>query len=262
MLTPSMKHRFANQFLFALSLALTAQNALFAASEKVELKGPLPTQGAVALPANQADPNAMGGFSAPGADAIMTPDLLLVTPSNSTKEPAKPLKDLIGTALKLQIDRSDIVFDKLRGIMITVTNETNRPLVIDGEKATAIVGGKDYSCVPVSTIQQAIVPPHRTIQNFEELLTKALPAAATVGAAPTVRDIKVSRKPVLERYGPDELRRKIEYSRFGRRIVWTNQKIQGIVYFQTNDDLTGAKMSIPTTTLFDSTDAAILTVSP
>jgi hypothetical protein len=262
MLTQAMKHVFANQFLFAVSLALTAQNALFAASENVELKGPLPTQGAVTLPATQTDPNAMGGFSAPGADAIMTPDLLLVTPSNSAQEPPKPLKDLIGTALKLHIDRSDIIFDKLRGIMITVTNETNRPLVIDGEKAVANVGGKDYSCVPISTIQQAIVPAHRSSQAFEELLTKALPAAVTVGAAPTVRDIKDSRKPVLDRYGPDELRRKIEYSRFGRRILWTNQKIQGIVYFQTNDDLTGAKLSIPTTTLFDNKDTAILTASP
>jgi hypothetical protein len=257
-----MKRNFVIPYLFAFSLSLMAQNALSAASEKVELKGPLPTQGAVELPANQKDPNAMGGFSAPGADAIMTPDMLLVTPSTSTPEVPKPLKDLIGTALKLHIDRSDILFDKLRGIMITVTNETNRPLVIDGEKAVAIVGGKDYSCAPVSAIQQAIVPLHRISQNFEVLLTKVLPAAATVGAAPTVRDIKESKRPILQRYGPDELRRKIEYSRFGRRILWTNQKIQGILYFQTNDDLTGAKVTIPATTLFDNKDTSMLTTSP
>jgi hypothetical protein len=257
-----MKHASALPYFFASILALTVQNTLLAESEKVDLKGPLPVQGAVTMPAHQTDPNAMGGFSAPGADAIMTPDMLLVTPSNSTQQPPKPLKDLIGAALKMHIDRSDIIFDKLRGIMITVTNETNRPLVIDGEKAVANVGGKDYSCVPVSTIQRAIVPAHRSSQAFEELLTKALPAAVTVGAAPTVRDIKESRKPVLDRYGPDELRRKIEYSRFGRRILWTNQKIQGIVYFQTSDNLTGAKLSIPTTTLFDKQDTAILTASP
>ncbi len=262
MLIQSMKRTSAIPSSLFLSLALSAQMPLLAASGSVELKGPLPTSASIQVPATQTNNNDMGGFSAPGADAIMTPDMLLVTPSSSTQEPPKPLKDLIGTELKLHIDRTDIVFDKLRGIMITVSNQTNRPVMVDGEKATAIVGSNSITCVPVSTIQLAIIPVHRGKQSFEELLTKAFPAAVTVGAAPTVRDIKVLHKPILDRYGPDELRRKIEYSRFGRRILWTNQKVQGVIYFQTSDDLSTAKISLPATTLFDNKDTGTLTSSP
>lgn len=262
MLTLSMKSNFLIASLFAFSLVLTAENGLFASSESVELKGQIPTPGADPLRAKQTDANGMGGFSAPGADAIMTPDMLLVTPSKPAEKTATPLKDLTGTALKLQVERSDIVFDKLRGVMISVTNATNRPLVIDGDQGTATVGNQTYTCVPVSTIQQAIIPSRKARQELEEVLTKAVPAAFTVGASPTVRDILESRKPVLQRYGPDELRRKVEYSRFGRRILWTNQKVEGILYFKTDSELKAARISIPATTLFDSKDTSILSAAP
>jgi hypothetical protein len=189
----------------------------------------------------------------------MTQDMILVSPDNPQRLVGKPLSDLTGTALKMKIDRSDIVFDKLRGVMITVTNETNRPIVVDGDQAKALIGGKSYDCAPVAVIQQAIVPHRGITQEFENILTHAVPAAVTVGASPTIRDFEVSKKPILERYGPDELRRKVEYSRFGRRILWTGQKMQGIVYFQTSDQLAGARIEIPATTLFDNSDTAPLT---
>jgi hypothetical protein len=262
MLTLSMKSNFLIAGLFAFSLVLAAENRLFASSESVDLKGPIPTQGTVQLRAKQTDANGIGGMSAPGADAIMTPDMLLVTPTKQAEKTATPLKDLTGTALKLQIERSDIVFDKLRGVMITVSNETNRPLVIDGDQGTATIGNQSYTCVPVSTIQQAIIPPHKGRKELEEIFTNAIPAAATVGVVPTVRDILQSRKPILQRYGRDELRRKIEYSRFGRRILWTNQKGEGVLYFKTESELKGAKISIPVTTLFDTKDTSILSSAP
>ena len=262
----SMNRNSALASLFALSLVMTAPSPLFAESEPA-LKGPIPAQASTSVPVNpvppkQTDTDGMAGFAAPGAGAMMTPDMLLVTPSNPTQQAVKPLKDLIGSHLKIQIDRSDIVFDKFHGVMITVSNETNRPVVVDGDKGTANAGGEEFTAVPVSAIQQAIIPLHKTSQDFEQLLTKAVPAGATVGVAPTLRDIRQSRKPVLQRYGPDELRRKIEYSRFGRRILWTGQKVQGILYFQSDADLTGAKITIPATTLFDAQDTSMLTSAP
>lgn len=255
-----MKFKFALASLFALSLALACRNAVFADSAPVQLRLQTPEN---ATPSQQKPPDAaIGGFAAPGADAVMTPDMLLVTPSNEAQEKPPPLKDLIGSALKMHIDRGDIEFDKLRGVMITVTNDANRPVVVDGDKAIASVAGTKYTCVPVSTIQQLIIPPRHRNQKFEEILTKAVPAAVTVGAAPTVRDIRNSRKPVLQRYGPDELRRQIEYSRFGRRILWSGQKAQGILYFQAESELQGESVVIPATTLFDAQDTATLTSSP
>jgi hypothetical protein len=275
-------------FLTALTLVLSARNFSFGLSES-ELRGPIPAKSTpIAQPAAQpstlpvtakstadsppalrsgtsAQPavsEPMGGFSAPGADSIMTPDMLLVLPSNSKQEAPQPLSELTGKSLRLVIDRSDIVLDKLHGIKITVSNDTNRPLVIDGEKAKANIGATEYICVPVSTVQQMIIPPHKQYQAFEDLINQALPAAVTIGAAPTIRDIKISRKPILERYGRDELRRKVEFSRFGRRVLWTNMTIQGILYFETDADLTHAQITIPATTLFDNTDTALLTASP
>jgi hypothetical protein len=204
----------------------------------------------------------MGGLSAPGSDALMTPDLLLVNPGNPAQQSAKPLKAYIGMSVTLHIDRRGIAFDSLRGILVTVTNEIDRPLVLDGDKAQGVASGKTYQCAPLTTLQQIIMPSHTNKDVLESIYRNILPAAITVGAVPTIKDFKKSRLPVLERYGPDEERRQVEQSRFGRRILWPHQKTQGIVYFETDDTMDGAKIEIPATTLFDTTDAGMLVSSP
>jgi hypothetical protein len=219
MLTLSMNRTFTIAGLLTLGLGLTAQAARSAASDSVELKGPIPTQGAASVsmpasmpvsvpdsvpvsvpihtavptttPAGQTDAGAIGGL-APGEDGTMTQDMILVSPENPQRLVGKPLSDLTGTALKMKIDRSDIVFDKLRGVMITVTNETNRPIVVDGDQAKALIGGKSYACVPVAVIQQAIVPRRKISLDFEYIMIQAVPAAITVGASPTIRVFEIS----------------------------------------------------------------------
>jgi hypothetical protein len=264
-----MKRTFTTFHMLALALAATSQAASFAISEN-DLRGPItPTVSGQATHTQSAgmtstSPNngQMGGLSAPGADALMTPDMLLVTPTSNTKQAPVPLSSLVGNALKLTVLRSDVTFEKFRGILISVTNGTNRPLVVDGDQATAVLDGHTFKCAPVATIQQSIVAPRRLSTEFEELLKLALPAALTVGAAPTIRDIKESQRPVLERYGPDELRRKIEFTRFGRRILWTSQKVEGILYFESDEPLKNAQIVIPATTLFDNKDTSKLTSTP
>jgi len=260
-----MQRTFKTVFLSIFALAATAQNAWPAAADNVELKGPITTKGTTSVfePAAAGPQDAGSGLGlAPGEEGTMTRDMILVSPENARQLVGKPLAELAGSGLILQLDRKDITFEKLRGIMITVTNNTNRPVAVDGDQARAIVAGKGYLCVPVSAIQQAIVPHHKPSQEFMEILAHVVPAALTVGAAPTLRDFQISRKPVLERYGADELRRKIEYSRFGRRILWSQQKVQGIVYFDGTQPLAEARLEIPATTLFDSKDAATLSAGP
>jgi len=243
-------------------LSLSANTAALAGPEDIQLKGPISADGATDIPTLKNDPNAPTNISAPGADAVMTRDMILVAPTQSANHPTTSIKDLVGNTFKVQIDRADIHFDDFVGVKITVSNETDRPLVIDGEKAQILVNGQTLTSVPVATIQQAIIPIHKTSQDFKDLVTLALPAAVTVGAAPTIRDIKENRKPFLERYGPDEVRRTVEFSRFGRRILWTQQKVQGIIYFQTKDNLSSAKLVLPVTTLFDTKDSTLVTVEP
>jgi hypothetical protein len=262
-----MKRTFTTFHMLALALAATSQAASFALSEK-DLRGPIApavsgqakqAQPTVTTPSAPANNGQMGGLSAPGADALMTPDMLLVTPTASTQQNPVPLGALVGNALKLNVLRSDVTFEKFRGILISVTNGTNRPLVVDGDQATAVLNGHTFKCATVAAIQQSIQAPRKISTEFQELLTLALPAALTVGASPTIRDIRESQRPVLERYGPDELRRKIEFTRFGRRILWTNQKVEGIIYFESDEALKTAQIVIPTTTLFDNKDTSKLT---
>jgi hypothetical protein len=255
------------------ALALTTQNVFPALADDVPLKGPI-TPGTAPVVSDPVTPvvtepvtpplrdSGSGLGLAPGEDGTMTQDLILVSPENSKTLVGKALAELAGSELKLQVDRSDVVFEKLRGVVITVTNNTNRPIVVDGDLAKAKINGQDFACVPVSAIQLAIVPHHNITQEFEDILVHVVPAAFTVGAAPTLRDYRNSKKPVLERYGPDELRRKIEFSRFGRRILWTQQKVQGIVYFDGSQPLSGARIEIPAATFFDNKDAATLTSGP
>jgi hypothetical protein len=200
----------------------------------------------------------IGGLSAPGADAMMTPDLLLVNPSKPASANPDPLTTAVGKTLTIKIDRRDIAFDKLHGLMITVTNQTDRPLVVDGDKAQVTAAGTTIKSAPLTVLQHAIIPPHTTAYVIHQFNTQVVPAAVTIGVYPTVEDIMENNKPVTERYGPDQERRSVEEERFGRRVIWPHQKTQGIIFFETADSLNDAKLQIPAATLFDPKDAATI----
>jgi hypothetical protein len=204
----------------------------------------------------------MGGLSAPGADAMMTPDLLLVKPTNRSKQAAEPLKAYINAGLTLQIDQRNISFEHLSGVQITVNNQTGRPLMVDGTKATVTNGGATLTAIPVTVLQKAVLPKTGLEHAMASIGTKIVPAAVTIGVVPAVKDEFKMRKPVLDRYGSDEQRREVESSRFGRRIIWPGQKTQGILYFQTEESLAGSHIQIPAATLFDTQDACVLSSTP
>ncbi|PWT96511.1 MAG: hypothetical protein C5B53_09530 [Candidatus Melainabacteria bacterium] len=200
--------------------------------------------------------------AAPGADAVMTEDLLMVDPAQkpSAPQPA-PLKAFVGQSLTITVERSDICLEKLQGVMVSVVNETSRPLVLDGDNAEAIGDGANYKCAPLLTIQRSVLPDRSGKAMAKGFFTKVLPAAATVGLVPTIEDISTMKKPIRLRYGPDELRRLAEASRFGSRILWPHQKTNGIVYFDSAQNLTGTKITIPVQTLFDASDKSVLSAT-
>jgi len=195
--------------------------------------------------------------NAPGADAMMTQDLLLVNPNKSGQAP-QPLQSFVGQTLKISVDHSKIDFRKLAGIKITVINDTTRPLVIDGKEAKAIVGTKTYQNVSLPVLQKKVLPRKGLEANAGRFVTDVVPATVTVGATPTVEDYIRLEKPIRKRYGSDQRRRSAEITRFGERILWPHQETQGILYFQTSEDLSKAKIQIPAHTLFDAPDKAIL----
>ncbi|HEY9680564.1 MAG TPA: hypothetical protein V6C86_03135 [Oculatellaceae cyanobacterium] len=249
------------RFRLAVSLLLTSLLSPVAIAQaeqgNLELRGPVPTQGTTAVPENQ---KPVAGFIAPGADAMMTQDMLLVNPTPGSNAAPRPLQAFIGQYLKMDVERTDISFDGLSGIKVLVVNETNRPLIIDGTLAEAVVGGKTFKAIPVETLEQAALP--TKMSTLDTLMKKILPATVTVGAVPTLKDFKEMKKPVLDRYGPDEVRRRVELSRFGRRILWPHQQTEGVFYFEADSELTGAKVTAPASTLFDNKDSVILGSTP
>lgn len=192
----------------------------------------------------------------PGAEAVMTPDLLLVSPASKEGTHAPlPLSAFIGQNLVLKLERSDIVFHGLQGVMISVINDTSRPLVLDGDSAKATIGAQSYACASLTALQKSIMPAHDKKAMANGVFTKFLPAAATVGLVPTIEDIHRIKQPIPSRYGPDESRRTGEASRFGKRILWPHQKTEGVVYFAASAALNGAAIEMPVHTLFDTPDS-------
>lgn len=254
-----------------ISLSLLAGSQLLAPVLADELKGPIlqdSQQGTTALPDKDKEQGMAGLGTAPGADAVMTQDMLLINPSgsgqnNANATPTQPLTAYIGMTLKLNVDPREVEFEDLHGLAITVVNDTTRPLVIDGDSTSAKVGDKSYKSAPLTALQLAVSPEHGIARVPIDLITIVAPTAATIGAYPTVRDlINYSKDPLTHRYGKDQERRVVEASRFGKRILWPHEKTVGIVYFQTKDSLNKAKVEIPVTTLFDKKDSGTLISSP
>ncbi len=224
------------------------------------LKGPITDmKGSSELPgANQ---DSMAGLGAPGSDAIMTQDMLLVNPNTNGKQPL-PITGYIGMTLKMNVDSNIIKFKHLRGLAVTVTNDTNRPLVIDADEAVAKSGNKAYKCAPLTAVQLAVNPANNLGRVATDMVTKVAPAAASVGAVPTISDFYKYTKPPLTRYGKDQERRVVESSRFGKRILWPHEKTQGIIYFDSKAVLDKVAIEIPVATLFDKKDSGVLTSAP
>ncbi len=193
---------------------------------------------------------------------VMTPDFLLVNPRATGTLPV-PLKELMGTELQWHVQRSGTVLGGLCGLQVTIINDTNRAVVVDGDKAKIIIntasGIKNYPCVSVAELQACILPSQALAAKLKRTMNSIIPAAVTVGLQPTIKDVIISKRPVLQRYGTDENRRVAEATRFGKRILWPHEKTQGIVYFKSSDSLAGAKIEIPVNMLFDPQDKAMIT---
>lgn len=197
--------------------------------------------------------------TAPGADSVMTPSLLLVSPINKGSAQAnEPLKAFIGQSLILKVEDSNINIGSMHGIMISVVNDTSRPLVLDGDNAKVTIDSQTVTCAPLIALQRSVLPKHDAKTMTAEVFTKLIPAALSVGLVPTIRDIKTIRKPIRERYGPDERRRLMEASRFGKRILWPHQQTKGVVYFQDIETIAGSKLEMSVHTLFDIPDCTII----
>ena len=184
-------------------------------------------------------------------------DILLNT-QGGEPTPKTPLATIAPEKLAVSIEPAQVALNNLRGIQIVVKNNTDRPVVINGDMASVMCGGQKMQAVSLAQIDVSTCPmvtPKEQRKRFAE-------AALSVGWIPTIEDQKIQNGPILARYGCDESRRINEISHFGRRVLWPGDSTGGVLYFLTDQSLKGLTIQLPVNTLFVNTDGALLTILP
>jgi hypothetical protein len=168
----------------------------------------------------------------------------------------QPLQAIVGVQATLTIMPGQVQLKKFRGLKIRVTNDTDRPIVFDGDNAVATAGGASYNTATLVQLEELNRLPHTFAQKLSSDLKATTTATVTVGAVQTAEGIKSQFGPILPRYEGDERRRELEDSRFGKRVVYPGENSEGVVYFQTDASLQGAVLQLPTASLYDNNDKA------
>lgn len=171
------------------------------------------------------------------------------TPLGKDKTPAPPsleqLRALVKfTAQPLPVSRNEV---DLVGIKILVQNNTDSTLMFDGDKAVLHIAGQN--------IPAALSVEKKTSMGkaFIKETNAAVVAGVTIGAYPTIRDIRNQKGPILERYGADEKRRENVADRFGKRVLWPGDISEGIVFVKATKEkqIAGAQVEMPVGTFPD-----------
>ncbi len=174
-----------------------------------------------------------------------------------SSEKTQPLSAVVQTSVSVNVDTGAVPQDHgLYGIRLKVVNDTKEPLIFDGDNVLVSGNNRNLSSSPVPEMDTTGFPPCIKKSNFKAILESGL----TVGAIPTVKDMKIAKGPKLERYGCDELRRENEVARFGKRVVWPGATSTGIVYFKAQP-LKGSTLQIPVSELFDTSEKAVVTTA-
>jgi hypothetical protein len=221
---------------------LIAGNAAFA--QKVEQPPP------GSAPASNT-PNSDPGKA---VNAQMTQDLIIikreeVAPS-TTRTP-------LSTSVKVKVENRQALPHDLYGITVNVTNEADRPVVIDGDNAKSVGVGESRACLSTSELEKQIAP-SRGAKDLARVSKKVSLAAASIGLVPTARDYFKINGPLSARYGQDEKRRSAEISRLGRRIVFPHEHTEGIIFFDMKNLPAPERIELPVSALFETEDSSLI----
>ncbi len=167
-----------------------------------------------------------------------------------------PLKSVADSAIKIWAGPNDIVVKGKHGLRIKVTNNSDRPVLFDGEKASAKTLVTEYKCVDIDTFDELnMVPPtFRSTLSADagSAVAPKLPVATKSGKL----SLLDSNKSVLPSLDKDMQRKQSEQERFGQRILWPGDSSEGIILFPAEESLVGAVVSLPICSFFDSADQA------
>ena len=106
-------------------------------------------------------------------------------------------------------------------IRLDVKNDGNVPVVIDTTNA-------ELSGTNSLALQQSS---SKLFQRRVPRLINGILAASSVGIIPTLAEISEQKGTVLDRYGKDQERRKIEEEMFGKSLIYPGESATGLISF-------------------------------
>lgn len=170
---------------------------------------------------------------------------LTPTPGLGSQSANAPLQGTIG-AIELDLSGTPLAIGPYIGVKVRVSNNTNSPILLDGDRASLEKGGASMTAVTNAAIETSADPP----EPKSQIAKNAILGAVTIGAALAIHDQLVENGPVLRRFGGDEKRREATAQRFGKRIVWTGDSTEGTLFFPTSNiaDINGGNIRLPIVT--------------
>lgn len=190
---------------------------------------------------------------------------LLVTPGMRPATVSEPLSQVISTKVMGQVDATNRNRGKFQGVAITITNNSDRAVLFDGDGAQLTDAGVTLSCISLADLGKLSVLPEQSNRKFVTDLKATTSAALSIGWVQTIRDQKQGSGPIVAatggRYGLDEQRRYDELSRFGKRVLWPGEKTSGVIYFNGNMQLDSGTLAIPAYSYYNHDDRSTLLLS-
>lgn len=184
----------------------------------------------------------------------------LLRPQSEPIQQRAPLSSIIPGNIDASLGSFGVEPNGFRSLKMTITNKTDRPIVLDGNSAVATVSGARLECASMSKIEPKIPAPDNPSHKYLKDIRSSITAIATVGAAQTLEDKLNDMQEVRKHYGFDEARREDLESRFGKRILFPGETTTGTFFIKTRLPLQDATMVIPACSLDDKSDSATLSV--
>jgi len=127
---------------------------------------------------------------------------LLVTPGAHPVSVPEPLVSLLGAGgrVSAKVESINEPRGKFQGLLISVQNNSDRPLLFDGDAATTKIAGAITACIPLSKLEKLSVLPEQSDsfgKRFVTDLKATTSATVTIGWAQTIRDQKQGSGPVV-----------------------------------------------------------------
>ncbi len=144
-------------------------------------------------------------------------------------------------------------------VKLRLRNDTSSPVIMDGDNVKASFSGSTLRAVGEIDLLKSSGSQVSARQKKE----LAAIAIGTIGfAEPIAQDMMTtSRTDWTKSYGDNEIRRKLEHVRFGKRILLPDEVLDTCVYFQPGSR-TFEKLTIPLLTYPEERVSGVLTVTP